>query len=170
MNHDTKARFLGLFGLGSIAVWLTLSLGNAFYLCLISTRWPKAPVRVISSGVNTGNSTLGTWWEPDVEFEYRVGQHAYRSSTIRYVMPPSYEKEQAQAVLSGYPPDAQATAAYDPENPARSVLEPGVPAGMWKKALIPPFFWAVTAYLYYEIVHPRRRLMLRSNTEAVAQE
>ena len=170
MNSDTKARFFGLIGLGSIAVWLTLSLGNAFYLCLISTHWPKAPVRVISSGVNTGSSTLGTWWEPDVEYQYRVSQHSYHSSTIRYLMPPFYEKEEAQTVLTAYPSEAQTTAAYDPEDPARSVLEPGVPPSMWKKALIPLFFWALTAYMFYEIVHPRRRLMLRPNPEVVAQE
>ncbi len=170
MNYDIKARLLGLFGLGSIAVWLTLSLGNAFYLCLLSTHWPKAPARVISSGINTGSSTLGKWWAPDVEYEYRVNQHAYRGTTIRYLMPPSYEKEEAQSALSTYPAEAQTMAAYDPENPARSVLEPGVPNGMWKKALIPLFFWVLTGYIYYEIVHPRRRLMLRSNPEAVAQE
>jgi len=170
MNSDTRARLLGLFGLGSIAVWLTLSLGNAFYLCLISTHWPKAPARVVSSGINTGSSTLGKWWAPDVEYDYRVSQHAYRSSTIRYLMPPSYEKGDAQTVSTVYPREAQTTAAYDPENPARSVLEPGVPAGMWTKALILPFFWAVTGYMFYEIIRPRRRFMLRSNPEVAAQE
>lgn len=61
-------------------------------------------------------------------------QHGERTSNA-----PNYEQEEAQAVLADYPPEAQTTAAYDPRNPARSVLEPGVPPGMWKKALIPPF-------------------------------
>jgi len=85
-------------------------------------------------------------------------------------MPAFYEKEEAQAVLAAYPPEAETTAAYDPQNPARSVLEPGVPASMWKRALIPLLFWALTAYIFYEIVHPDRRLLLRSNAEAVGQE
>jgi Protein of unknown function (DUF3592) len=170
MNSHTKARLLGLIGLGSVAVWLTISLGNSFYLCLISLRWPKLPVRVVSSGVNTGGSNLGTWWAPDVEYEYRLNGRAYRSATVRYLMPPFYEKEGAEAVLASYPAEAQTTAACDPKNPARSVLEPGVPPGMWRKALIPTFFWALIAYIFYEIVHPRRRLMLRSDPEVVAQE
>ncbi len=170
MNSDTKARLLGLIGLGSIAVWLTISLGSSFYLCLVSLRWPKLPVRVVSSGVNTGSSNLGTWWAPEVEYEYRLNGRTYHSATVRYLMPPLYEQEEAQAVLADYPPEAQTTAAYDPRNPARSVLEPGVPPGMWKKALIPPFFWALAAYIFYEIIHPRRRLMLRPNPEVVAQE
>ena len=166
MNSDTRARLLGLFGLGTIAVWLTLSLGNSFYLCLVSLRWPKVPVRITSSGVNTGSSNAGTWWAPDVEYEYRVSGQAYRSATIRYLMRPYYEKEEAQAVLAAYPAEAQAIAAYDPQDPARSVLEPGVPSKMWVKALIPLFFWSLTAYIFYEITHPDRRVMLRPNPEA----
>jgi Protein of unknown function (DUF3592) len=162
MNSDTKARLLGLIGLGTVAVWLTLSVGSSFYLCLISLRWPKLPVRVVSSGIDAGSSNLGRWWAPDVEYVYRVNGRAYHSDTIRFLEPPFYEKERAEAVLADYPSEARTTAAYDPQNPARSVLEPGVPPGMWKKALVPPFFWALTAYIFYEIVHPRRRLLLRS--------
>ena len=170
MNSDTKARLLGLLGLGSIAVWLTISLGSAFYFCISSLHWPKVPVHVISSGVNTGNSNVGKWWTPDVEYEYRLNGHAYRSATIRYLMPPFYEKEEAQAVLAAYPTEAQTTAAYDPQDPARSVLEPGVPPSMWKKALGPLFFWILTAYIYFEIVHPERRILLHSYVEAVGPE
>jgi len=147
-------------------VWLTVSLGSNFYLSIASLRWPKVLVRITSSGVNTGTSTIGTWWAPDVEYKYRVSGLPYHSATIRYLMKPFSEKEEAQSVLASYPPDAQVTAAYDPQNPARSVLEPGVPAGMWKRALIPFFFWALVAYIFYEIVHPKRRVMLRSNPEA----
>jgi len=161
MNSDTKARLLGLIGLGSVAVWLTISIGSSFYLCLVSLRWPKLPVRVVSSGVSTGSSNLGTWWAPDVDYVYLLNGRAYHSATIRFIEPPFYEKDGAEAVLAGYPAETQTTAAYDPKDPARSVLEPGVPPGMWKKALIPPFFWALTAYIFYEIVHPRRRWMLR---------
>ena len=170
MNSDTKARFLGLMGLGSIAVWLTLSIGSAFYLSLVSLHWPKVPARIISSEIDTGRSNVGTWWAPDVAYEYSLNGQEYRSTTIRYVMPPSYEKDEAQTVLAAYPLNAQTSAAYDPRDPARSVLEPGIPRMMWLKALIPIFFWGLTAYIYYEIVHPERRLMLRSNPEILGQE
>ena len=170
MTSDTKARFLGLVGFAGIALWLTLSSGNAFYLCIVSLRWPKVPVRVTSSGINTGASTIGTWWAPDVEYQYQVNGRAYRSTTIRYLMPSFSEKEEAQTVLAAYPAQAQATAAYDPQDAARSVLEPGLPSGMWKKALGPLFFWALTGYIFYEIVHPHRRVLLRSNPDADDEE
>ena len=170
MNSDTKARYLGLIGLGTVAVWLTLSIGNAFYMSLVSLRWPKVPVRVISSQVNAGSSNVGNWSSPDVVYEYRIGGEVYHSANIRYLLPPFYEKEQAQNVLSAYPAETQVLAAYDPQNPARSVLEPGVPPKMWWKALIPLFFWTLTAYIYYEIIHPDRRLLLRSYSDADAEE
>ncbi len=170
MNPDRKARFFGLIGLGSFAVWLTVSLGSGFYLSIISLHWPKVPVRVTSSKVYTGTSTMGTWFAPDVEYEYRLGERAYRSTTVRYLMQTFSEPEDAQSVLVAYPPAAQVLAAYDPQNPARSVLEPGVPSSMWKRAFIPLFFWALIAYIFYEIVNPDRRLLLRSSTEVVGQE
>jgi Mn2+/Fe2+ NRAMP family transporter len=37
-------------------------------------------------------------------------------------------------------------------------------------ALIPLFFWALAAYIFYEIVHPHRRVLLHSNAEALGQE
>jgi len=169
-SSDTKARRLGLIGLGSIAVWLTISLGSSFYLALISLHWPKVPVQIVSAGVETGISTIGKWWAPEVDYEYQLSGHAYHSGTIRYLMRPYSDKEEAETVLAAYPPDRQTMAAYDPQDPARSVLEPGVPANMWPRALIPLFFWALTGYIYYEINHPDRGWLLRSRTEILAPE
>jgi hypothetical protein len=165
MNSDTRIRFVGLFGLGSVAVWLTLSLGSCLYLCLTSLHWPTVPVQVTLSGVNTGSSNLGNWWSPDVRYEYQLDGHVYRSSNVRYLMPVFYHREEATAVQAAYPLGTQTKAAYDPHNPERSVLEPGVPPNMWERALIPVFFWALTAYILYEIKHPARRVLLRSNPE-----
>jgi hypothetical protein len=170
MNADTKARYLGLLGLGVIAVWITLSMGSAFYMSVVSLRWPKVPARVISAQVNTGKSTVGTWWAPSVEYDYQVSGRPYHSAAIRYLMPTFYEKENAQAVTAPYEAGGAATASYDPRDPSRSVLEPGVPAGMWKRAFIPLFFWALIVYIHYEINHPNRRIMLRSNPEPVPEE
>ncbi len=166
MNSDTNARFFGLFGLGVIAVWLTLGLGSNFYLCLASLRWPKVPALITSSGLNTGTSNIGTWWAPDVEYRYEVGGATYRGANIRYLMPSFYREEPATAVQAPYPPGLSIEVAYDPQNPGRSVLEPGVPAGMWKQALIPAFFWVLVSYILFEINHPKRRILLRSNPEA----
>ncbi len=170
MNSDTKIHLVGLIGLGSIAVWLTLSLGTCFYLCLTSLRWPTVPVQVTASGVNTGTSNLGNWWAPDVQYEYHLGGRVYRSTNIRYLMPPFYHEEEARVVQAAYPQGAEVKAAYDPKNPARSVLEPGVPPDMWARALIPVFFWSLAFYIFYEIKHPHRRFLLRPSAETASEE
>lgn len=160
MSSDIKGRFIGILGLGSIAVWLTLNLGMGFYRSLISQNWPVVPVRITSSSVATGVSTVGHWWSPDVEYEYRFAGQTYRSSTIRFLMPVFYGEDDARSIQSTYPQDGTAMAAYDPGDPSRSVLEPGVPRAMWGRAVIPVFFWLLTAYLYYEATHPHRRVLM----------
>ena len=160
MNTDTKIRLAGLVGLGSIAVWLTLSLGSCLYMSLISLQWPAVPVQILSSGVSSGNSTLGRWWAPDVEYEYKIDGRTYHSINIRYWMPHFYDEESARTVEAAYPAHAEVKAAYDPRDPERSVLEPGVPSAMWPRALIPVFFWCLVGYIFYEIKHPARRHLL----------
>lgn len=170
MNSDSRARFVGLFGLGVFAVWLTAGIGSGFYHCLASLRWPRVQARIISSQVNTGNSNIGTWWAPAVTYEYQIGGKTYQSANIRYLMPHFYQQEPAADVTTPYPAGGELSIAYDPQDPEDSVLEPGVPAGMWKQALIPMFFWTLVAFLQFEITHPKQRRLLRSNPETEAPD
>jgi hypothetical protein len=170
MNSATKGRLIGLVGLASVALWLTLSLGSDFYLCLTSLRWLTVPVRITSSDVSTGVSNMGRWWLPELTYEYQVGGQTYRSSNIRYLMPPFYHAEGARQIQTAYPKGAQVQAAIDPQKPSRSVLEPGIPEGMWWRGLIPLFFWALTGYIFYEIRNPHRRFLLLRDPETAGQE
>lgn len=170
MNSATKGRLVGLLGLASVAVWLTLSLGSDFYLCLASLRWPTVPVRITASDVSTGVSNMGRWWQPELTYDYQVGGRNYRSSSIRYLMPAFYHVEGARQIQAAYPKGAQAQAAVDPANPSQSVLEPGIPEGMWWRGLIPLFFWTLTGYIFYEIRNPQRRFLLLPDAETAGQE
>jgi Protein of unknown function (DUF3592) len=165
MKADRKARLLGLFGLGVVTVFLSASIGSDLYYSFVSRRWPKAVARIRSSAVITGTSNAGRWWAPDVEYEYEVGGKLYRSSTIRYPSPTFYKEELAAEVLTPYSPDRQLDVAYNPADPGRSVLEAGVSPAMLRQALIPLFFWVLSLYIFYEINHPHRRILLRSNPE-----
>ena len=165
MNSDIKGRLVGLFGLGIITVWLTASIASNFFYSLTSRHWPKAPAHITYSGVVAGMSNVGTW-APDVEYEYQVGGKAYHSASIRYPMPTFYDEDAAAEVQAAYTKGREVAVAYDPRDPSRSVLETGVPPGMWNQALIPLFFWVLSGYIFYEINHPGRRLLLRSNPEA----
>jgi hypothetical protein len=165
MNSDTRIRSIGLAGLAVFAIWITLSLGNCFYLCLESARWPTSPVKVVSSGVDTGVSNVGRWWAPNVEYEYEVNGQTHRSTTIRYFMPAYYQQAEARAVQSEYPQGAQMKAAYDPANPGRSVLEPGVPSALWARAIIPVFLWSLCGCVLYGVWNPQRGILERSVPE-----
>jgi hypothetical protein len=170
MNSATKGRLIGLVGLTCFAAWITFSLGSAFYLCVASSWWPTTQARVTASEVNTGVSNIGRWFQPDVTYEYQVNGNVYRSSQVRYLMPPFYHQEDAHDIQADFPQGAQVTAAYNPRNPAQSVLEPGIPPGMWMRGLIPLFFWSLIGYIYYEIRRPERRLMLLPDSEPAGQE
>jgi hypothetical protein len=165
MNSDTKIRLIGVGGLAIIAVWLTLSIGNALYLCLATLRWPLISVHVISSGIDIARSNMGRRWLPDVHYEYELGGRTYHSTNIRFLMPSFMDEDDARSIQSAYPQDAHTTAAYDPQDPARSVLEPGVPKTMWEQAAILVFFWTLTAYIFYEIKHPERRFLVPKSSE-----
>lgn len=165
MNSATKGRLLGVVGLASIALWLTLSVGSSLYRALESLYWPKVTVTVTSSDVSTGVSNVGRWWQPELTYEYQVAGQSYRSGNIRYLMPPFYHAEGARQIQAEYPKGEQVKAAYDPQNPASSVLEPGIPADMWWRLLMPLFFWTLIGYILYEIRNPDRRFLLLPDVE-----
>ncbi len=170
MNSATKGRMIGLFGLTCFALWITFSLGSRFILGVESLWWPTVPARVTSSTVSTGVSNTGRWWQPELTYDYQVGGRAYQSSGIRFVMPPAYREEPAREMQAEYPEGRLTRAAYNPKNASQSVLEPGVPAGLWWRALIPLFFWTLTGYIFYEIRHPERRMLLLPDVEPAVQD
>ena len=161
---------IGLIGLTCFAMWVTLSLGSSFYQCIVSSQWPTTAVRVTASTVNTGVSNMGEWWLPDVTYEYQVNGSSYYSNGIRFLMPPFYSPDGARAIKADYPQGAEVRAFYNPKNPGQSVLESGVPSSMWIRLVIPLFFWGLVAYIYYEIRHPERRMMLLPDVEPAGQE
>jgi hypothetical protein len=151
-------------------MWVTISLGSSFYRCIASSQWPTTAVRVTASTVNTGASNMGQWWQPDVTYEYQVDGSDYRSQGIRFIMPPFYSPDGAREIQADYPQGAQVRAFYNPRNPAQSVLEPGVPPGMWIRLILPVFFWSLIGYILYEIRHPERRMMLLPDVQPAGQE
>ena len=160
MNSATKGRLLGLAGLSVFAVWVTLSLGSSLFLCLESLTWPTVPAQVISSGLSTGESNAGRWWQPAIVYSYELDGRTYRADNLRYMMRPIYQEDDARQIKAEYPEDARVKIAYNPRNPAQSVLEPGIPTGLRWTPLIPLLLWGLLGYFLYEIKHPERRMVL----------
>jgi Protein of unknown function (DUF3592) len=168
MNSDPKIRSVGLIGLGIVAVWLTLALGNAIYFGLASLHWPTVSARVTTSALTTCSSNLGNWWTPDVEYEYQLDGRTYHGSRIRYSTSVSYHEEEARAVQAAYPEGAFLKAAYDPHNPEVSVLAPGVSSEMWEGALVPVLLWGLMGYVFYGMNRAKPEVMEEPESEQKA--
>ncbi len=162
LNADTRGRLVGLLGLAALSIWMSVSLSTNLYFSVVSQHWPRATARIMSSGVYTGGPGGESSWAPAVDYVYEVGGAPHRSSNIRYLMRTFYDVESAADVQAVYPVGSLVSVAYDPGNPNRSVLEPGVPRGMWSQALIPLFLCSLCGYILFEIAYPHRRILLRS--------
>ncbi len=157
-------------GLALLSLWLVLHLSSNFYFSLASAHWPKATARVVSSGVYASGAGTGATFSPQVKYEFEAAGRSYRSGNIRYLLGTFYNADSAAEVESAYPAGRLVSVAYDPQDPNRSVLEPGVPRGMWTQALIPLFFFSLCGYIFFEITHPQHRILLGTYGAAAAED
>lgn len=160
-NQDNNACLFGFFLVAVIGVWLTLSMMSAWYLSLASLHWPTANGHVITSGVDSGTTTLGDWWAPSVKYKYQVGAKSFQSDMIRFYIPLLRDSAAAEAIRSPYPAGKLVSVYYDPDHPNRSVLEPGFRQAIWMPTLATLMYWSMAAFLYYEVTHPGSRLLPR---------
>jgi hypothetical protein len=162
MSSDTKGRMLGLLILGIIVVCIGSNIFNGIYQSLQSRHWPKAEAQITASVVSRDASDVATRWTPNVEFRYHVGNSAFTSKRVRFLMAPMYQREEATGITDAYAVGRGVSVAYNPANPAESVLEPGLPPGTTKQVLIAMFLFGLVGYIFYEIHHPERRILLRT--------
>jgi hypothetical protein len=95
--------------------------------------WPRAWARVTASsiGVTTETGTGPevsvdtTYYVPQVSFAYEVGGTSYQGSRISYAERKSIFKKKIVDLIAKYPVGAELDVAYDPANPAESVIELG---------------------------------------------
>lgn len=159
MNPNSNARVMGFFLVAVIGVFLTVNMMSAWYLSLVSTRWPTTEGRVLNSQVTSGTTTIGDWWAPSVKYEYRVGTNVFHAGNIRFYMPLLRDPAAANAIRSPYPAGKLVSVSYDPEDPNRSVLEPGFRQPIWKPTVTALMFWSMAAFLFYGVTHPERSLL-----------
>ncbi|HKS76080.1 MAG TPA: DUF3592 domain-containing protein [Terriglobales bacterium] len=164
LDADTKGRFVGLLGLGLLSLWLVLHLSSNFYFSIASKHWPLATARILSSGVYASGAGAGATFTPQVKYQFEADGKSYQSNNIRYLLKTFYNADTASEVESPYPVGRVVEVAFNPQDPSESVLEPGVPKGMWTQALIPLFFFGLCGYIFFEITHPHRRVLLGTYT------
>ena len=168
MSVDKKGRIVGLLILGTLVCSVATNVTSGVTHSLASQRWPRVSARVVESSVYEDGRDVARRWEPDVVYQYTIGNQTFTSRRIRFLMSPIYQEEQASKISALYRQGRVVQVAYDPSNPSESVLQPGLPPGTLKQVLLAVFLVAITGYIYYEIQHPGRRILLRSFSEDVS--
>jgi hypothetical protein len=162
MSADTKGRTLGLLILGIIVVGICSNTFSGVVQAFKSQYWPRTVAHVTESVVTRDATDVAPRWTPAVEYRYNVGNNAFTSHRVRFLMAPIYQREQATEITDAYGAGRDLRIAYNPANPSESVLEPGLQPGTWKQLLSALFLLSITGYIFYEIHHPERRVLLRS--------
>ena len=92
--------------------------------------WSEGVAVVKQTGVVHRSGTEGSktahLYEPEILYEYVVAGQAHQGRRIAIVSGGGHGSEaEAARVLEAYPVGAEVPVFYDPEKPARAVLEPG---------------------------------------------
>ena len=117
---------LVLAGVG-IAVYGTGTVIEAYE----STDWPQTDGSVAASGVDmksdaTDGRTRALRYSPAVSYGYDVDGRTYFSDRLGFTRVWTGEESDAQAIVRRYPVGQAVTVYYDPDDPLRAVLTPGV--------------------------------------------
>jgi hypothetical protein len=116
---------------GLIAIGLILATAGAVgaLRSAQSQRWPSVQGEVTASGlVRQGDQA-----RPYVRYRYRIAEKTYTGGALIHYGEPNpitrwlgASAENAPPIQARYPQGSPVTVYYDPSNPDRSVLEPGV--------------------------------------------
>ena len=113
-----------VFSIGGLlgVVWTS----HALLRALRSAQWPRAPGEVLKSTVESRLSDGMRMYRAAVSYKYRVGSRELISKRVFFgdMLEVSWAGPATQYV-SKYQPGTEVSVAYDPEDPATAVLEPG---------------------------------------------
>ena len=122
--------YLVLFGLigGGLSFWGWTILQDA----RASASWPTAEGIVNSSEVDRStDGEGGTSYSPEISYQYLVNDLNYTNNTIKFGENSYSSRRKAEEIAAAYPVGRQVAVYYDPLEPDKSVLEPGVTAGSY---------------------------------------
>lgn len=105
-----------------------------------SKNWPTVPGRVVASEVERETSRervdrrdgvtryrRKVSWIPRITYEYDVNGERFTGRNV-YIFQMRYsQRRTAENVVRRYPKDKEVSVHYNPENPDKAVLQPGVP-------------------------------------------
>jgi hypothetical protein len=130
--HSPEGAFLPGMGFFALAGVMTLALlRGARRQAAAASRWPVTTGRIVSSTVEhyrtrvggARSGTLTTFYEPVVEYSYRVNGREYHSTQLSFGGRVAGSEELAQAKAAQYPANTELVVHYDPDAPSNAVLD-----------------------------------------------
>jgi len=120
---------MGFFTLGGILLLALLC--SARRQAAEASRWPITGGHVVASTVEHYRTRVGgarsgrlvTFYEPVIEYSYRVDGREYHSTQISFGGKLAGSEELARAKAARYPQGADVVVHYDPKNPSNAALD-----------------------------------------------
>lgn len=91
-----------------------------------SNAWPATQGRVVASFVRTPRTGAKSLYSPVVQYEFAVGGKKFTSQRVSFGSYQSSRSSDSESVVARYPVGAEVRVHYKANDPAASVLEPGV--------------------------------------------
>lgn len=96
-----------------------------------SASWPTVQGMITETDLEFSTDEDGDTWTPRVAYTYLVNGISYENFTIKFGETSYGSESTAREVLVRYPVGQAVTVYYDPADPDRAVLEPGVSGGSY---------------------------------------
>ena len=147
---------MGIFLL--IGIGLTYWGWNILQNARASESWPTADGIVTRSQVShSTDAEGGDSYQPQVTYTYSAINSTYENNTIKFGENSYSSRKKADGIAASYPVGKNVTVYYDPQQPIKSVLEPGVSGGSYIVLGIGIFFILITLVTVPIIFFVRKR-------------
>lgn len=119
--QETFARWFFVLWGGAVTAYAVPTLWYGWR----ALRWPAAAGRILTADVRHRRGRRGGYL-PEVAYEYVVGDQTATGSRLTFGGRTLLSERGARTALRGAEPGVEVTVYYDPRQPHRSVLLPGV--------------------------------------------
>lgn len=134
---------VGIFLL--IGAGLTYWGWNILQTARASEAWPAVDGIITASDVShSTDAEGGETYSPEITYRYQVDTVSYENGTIKFGENAYSSRREAEQIAAGYPVGRDVTVYYNPDQPDRSVLEPGVSGGSYIVLGIGVLFLVIT--------------------------
>jgi hypothetical protein len=86
---------------------------------------------VLESKIAVNDSDDGTTYGADVSYEFVVNDRKYKGDKVTISEVSTSSRSRAKKIVDRYPKRKKIPVFYDPSDPEKNVLEPGLSGGSW---------------------------------------